>query len=524
MQKPVTNGIDPERVSKNEPGILHILDALPFGAFLVDPDRKILAVNEAMKSVFGIDETQLIGRYCPVLVHQTSEPIVECPLNEALRKGKAVQREIFDARNQRWIDAAVYPTLMMTEDDRPIYLHFVRDITGIKATGAELSRSLEHHRALCNILQDLQHCQNGVQIMKTLMDQIISLSWLGMAATAVGFLSNGKYLNLVAHRNVPQALLQRCSRLNPGECLCGKAAEAGKPILSSSKSSDHSINYKGMVEHQHMVLPIRHKGTTLGVLALYLKPGDKIGDFRLGFLKAAAAAAGAALDAQIGREEVLRTQEKYIAQAISSHEDERKQVAYDLRDQLAQSLSAILMELQSDTYKKAAEESGRSDIEARIHDLIDQVRQMAGQLRPPVLDDYGLDSALSRKIKDISGLRGIAIDFQSAPSTNTKRRLPDAVEVGLYRVAMEALDNAVFHSSASRISVIVLWQKGKVTLLVEDDGQGFDFRAIRRDMDRCRGLIDMEERIALLGGTLHIESASAKGTIIRAEVPVDSMH
>jgi len=523
MKESIGSICESERIPKIESRLLHILDALPFGVFLVDSNRKILAVNEAMKSNFGFNETQLIGKYCPILVHQTSEPIVECPLNEALRTGEAAQREIFDPRNQRWIDAAVYPILIQTEDDRPIYLHFVRDITEIKATEAELSRSLEHHRALCNILQDLQHCQNSEQIIKTLMDQIISLSWLGMAATAVGFLSDGKHLNLVAHRNVSQAQRQRCRRLGPGECLCGKAAEAGKTILSSSNSINHNIKYEGMIEHQHLVLPIRHKGNTLGVIALYLKPGDKIGDFRLGFLEAAAAAAGAALDGQLAREEVARTKEKFIAQAIHSHEDERKRVASDLHDQLAQSLSAILMEMQSKAYRKDAAGTSRRDIEKRIRGLIDEIRRLAGQLRPPILDDYGLDSALARKIKEISGLRDIAIDYQSVSSTGTKSRLPDAVEVGLYRVAMEALDNAIFHSAASRISVVILWQKGKVTLVVEDDGQGFDFHHVRLDMDHCRGLIDMEERIALLGGTLRIETALNKGTMVRAEIPEESI-
>ncbi len=524
MQKQTPDKGRPKQASNIEAGVRHVLDALPFGAFLVDPDRKILAVNQAMQHDFGIKETQLIGRYCPVLVHQTNEPIVECPLNEALRKGKAVQKEIYDARNERWIDAAIYPTLMTTADDKPIYLHFVRDITEIKATGAELAKSLEHNKALSNILQDLQHCQNCRQIMETLIDQIISLSWLGMAATAVGFLSDDKYLDMIAHRNVSPALLQRCRRLNPGECLCGRAAEGGNSILCSSDDPDHSIKYEGMVEHQHVVLPIRHKGNTLGVLALYLRPGDQIGDFRLGFLEAAAAAAGAAMDGQLAREQVLRTQEKFISQAISSQEDERKRVAYDLHDQLCQSLSAILLEIQSNEYKNPVGASAQLDLQKRIRDLIDEVRQLAGQLRPPVLDDYGLESALSRKIKDISGVKGIAIDYQSVSSVEKKERLPDAVEVGLYRVAMEALNNAIFHSSASSISVIALWQKGKVTLLVEDDGQGFDFHTVRRDMDHCRGLIEMEERMVVLGGTLQIESASGKGTIVRAEVPVESIH
>jgi signal transduction histidine kinase len=96
------------------------------------------------------------------------------------------------------------------------------------------------------------------------------------------------------------------------------------------------------------------------------------------------------------------------------------------------------------------------------------------------------------------------------------------VEVGLYRVAMEALANVSSHASASRISVIVMWQNKKIQLIVEDDGCGFDYLLIRKDIEHCVGLISMEERIALLGGTLRIESVPQKGTTVRAEIPIET--
>jgi len=514
----------PRQLPELESGMKHILDVLPFGVLLVDPDHRIVAANETMKRDLGMAEDQIIGAYCPVVVHGLSEPLTECPLAEALENGEAAEREVFDARTARWLNASVYPTPILTSDGKPIYLHFVRDITELKNTAKELSRSLEHHKALCDLLRNLQYCRSCPEILEVLIDQVISLSWLGMAATAVGFLLKGKDLEIAAHRNVPPGLLKLCRRLGPGVCLCGKAAETGRPVVCSSDSLDHDVRYEGMVEHQHAVLPIRHKGQTYGVLTLYLNPGDKMDDFRLGFLEAAAAAAGAAIDGQLAREEVLRTQEKFLAQVIASQEDERKRVANDLHDQLCQSLSAILLEMQSQGPRDAAGGSIQLSLETQIRDLIDQVRQMAGQLRPAILDDYGLESALARKIKDISNLSGIAIDYQSVSSVEQKGRLPAAVEVGLYRVAMEALDNAISHAAASHVSVIILWQKGKVTLLVEDDGCGFDYRAVRRDMDHCRGLIGMEERMVVLGGRLRIESTAKKGTIVRAEVPVETIH
>jgi PAS domain S-box-containing protein len=510
-----TSGVLP----KLESEIQHILDALPFYVLLIDSDHKIIAANEAVKRDLQIDSQGLIGAYCPLVVHGSKEPVQECPLAEALENGRAVERELFDARNARWLNAAVYPTPIVASNGKPIYLHFVSDITELKNTAGELSRSLEHHRALGDLLQSLQYCQSSPQILEVLIDRVISLSWLGMAATAVGFLAGEKGLELIAHRNVAPALIKRCNRLNPGECLCGKVWESGRTIVCASDSRDHSIKYEGMDVHQHVVLPIKHKDHTLGVLTLYLNPGDEMDDFRLGFLEAAVAATGAALDGQLAREEVLRTRERFMAQVISSQEDERKRVAADLHDELCQSLSAILLEMQSLRGKDADANPIQQSLEARIRGLIDQVRQMAGHLRPTILDDYGLESALTQKIRELSAVTKMEIDFQCLSSTGRKERLPTAVEVGLYRVALEALDNAIIHSTASRVSVVLL-QQGKVILLVEDDGCGFDYPAVRKDIDRCPGLIGMEERIALLGGTLRIESLPSKGTTVRAEVPV----
>lgn len=503
--------------------IQDLLDAFPFSAQFIDSNRRIVAVNRVLKQTLGMEDDQLIGSHCSVVIHGLNVPTTDCPLEEALNEGKTIERELFDSRNARWILASVYPTSLATPDGLPLYLHFLRDITGAKNTAAELSKSLEHHKALCDLLQDLQLNQNRTQILEALIDRVLSLSWLGMAATAVGFLVNGNGLDLVTHRNVPADLVKRCRRLTPGECLCGKVLETGIRCISSSDSHEHSINYDGMTEHQHAVLPIRHKGRLLGVLTLYLKPTDTLDDFRLGFLEAATAAAGAALDGQLVREQIQQSQEKYLAQVISSQEDERKRVAVDLHDQLCQSLSAILLELHASGHQDTLPGSVRLNLEKNVRELIDQVRRMAGQLRPAILDDFGLESALARKIEDLSALKKIPIDYQCVPSDPNKERLPSAVEIGLYRVAMEALDNAVSHSNAFHISVVLLWQRNKATLLVEDDGCGFDYEAVRQDMDHCRGLIGMEERMNILGGRLRIESSLRKGTTVRAEVPFERL-
>jgi PAS domain S-box-containing protein len=502
--------------------IQHILDAMPFYALLVDSEHHIIALNQAVKRDFGLGPEQVVGAYCPLVVHDHSIPIAECPLVEAIEKGAAVEREAFDSRYARWMSLSVFPTPLVTGDGKPVYLHFARDITQTRNTSANLSRSLEHYSALCNLLLNLQYCQNSAQILETLIDQIISLSWLGMTATAVGFLVKGQHLEMTAQRNLSPDQIKRCNRLALGECLCGKVAQTGRSITSSSASAEHSIHHGGMGEHWHAVMPISHEDRILGVINLYLSIGDELDTFRFDFLKAAATAAGAALAAQLAREDAKRIREKSMGKLLSYEEDERKRIAMELHDQVCQSLSALLLEMQAHASQHEFLKEIQQSCEARVRGLIDEVRQMAMQLRPSILDDYGLESALGRYIKELaSAHKGLVIDYQYVYAPEREKRLPAPVEVSLYRVAMEALNNIISHASANRASVVILWQHSKVLLLIEDDGCGFDYSAVRKDVDHCLGLIDMEERIAPLGGTLRIESTIHKGTTVRVSVPIE---
>jgi len=518
VQKSSPKGIP---LSSARPQIQSLLDALPFYVLLVDSDHRILAANEKINADLQLSPQQVAGSYCPLVVHGFDSPSAECPLVEALEKGDVVERELFHAADNRWIRAAVFPTSLIGDDGKPIYLHFARDVSAIKQTEEKLAQSLEHHSALSELLQRFQYCRTGAQILEALINQISSLSWLGTAATAVGFLVKDKQLEMTVQRNVPFGQLSRCQFVKFGECLCGIAAETGRSIVCSSSSSEHMHKYEGMGEHQHAVLPIVHEGRVLGVLTLYLKSGNELNTFQIDFLNAAVSVAGAALGAQLASEEVRRVRERSMAQVLSYEEDERKHIAMELHDQVCQSLSALLLKIQSQPVMDESLRGMQKDCEARIRSLIDNVSNMAGQLRPTILDDYGLEMAVARYTEVLSSKTGLAIDYQNFSNPEQQGRLPVAVEVALYRVAIEALDNTVSHASASRASVIILRQPGKIMLLVEDDGLGFDYSAVRKDLAKCRGIIGMEERITLLGGTLRIESTPQKGTTIRAEIPTE---
>jgi signal transduction histidine kinase len=206
---------------------------------------------------------------------------------------------------------------------------------------------------------------------------------------------------------------------------------------------------------------------------------------------------------------------RLLERVLSSQEEERKRIARELHDQVGQSLAALLLRLRPE----AALANGAPGPEDIVRELIDRVHRMAWDLRPSILSDHGLEAALARYVQEESAARPTPIDYQYVCGAGVPRRFAESLELVVYRVAQEAIHNALVHSGASRVSVVVLRERAQVTLLVEDDGRGFDVEAVRASAERCLGLVGMEERVALVGGGLTIASSPGAGCSVRVRVP-----
>jgi signal transduction histidine kinase len=143
---------------------------------------------------------------------------------------------------------------------------------------------------------------------------------------------------------------------------------------------------------------------------------------------------------------------------------------------------------------------------------LQDVRALAVELRPSALDDFGLVAALERLAHTFTERSGIA----AAVEARLEGRLRPEVETTLYRLVQEALTNVVKHAEASHVSILVTRREGGVSAVIEDDGRGFAVDDARPD---ALGLVGMRERLALLGGTLAVESSAGVGTAIVAFLP-----
>jgi signal transduction histidine kinase len=234
-------------------------------------------------------------------------------------------------------------------------------------------------------------------------------------------------------------------------------------------------------------------------------------------------AANHALEREIG--ERKRAQEAHLEalrRLVDAQEMERRRVSRELHDQLGQELTALKLGLKvfksSDAHSPGFARRVKQ-LEALADNLMRDVHRLAWELRPVVLDDFGLELALQRYLKQWSEHGGVPVDFHSRGMET--RRLPPALETTLYRVTQEALTNVYRHAGAKRVSVLLERRPDHVSLIVEDDGQGFDMHTGSAPGRQGKmGLLGMRERVLLAGGKIDVESGPGAGTTVFVRVPL----
>lgn len=213
-----------------------------------------------------------------------------------------------------------------------------------------------------------------------------------------------------------------------------------------------------------------------------------------------------------------------LRQVVDAQEKERQRIARELHDATGQSLTAISLGLRG--VESMLEMADPPRVAAQVAELrafatqaLGELRQIIADLRPSILDDMGLAAALQWYVQGFEQRRGIATTFAIS---GTAVRLPSEYETVLFRITQEALTNVTKHAAATRVAVRLDFAPDRVTLTLEDNGQGFDpGRFLRRNGQQAGwGLLGMQERAALLGGRCQIDSRPGAGTRIEVDVPL----
>lgn len=200
------------------------------------------------------------------------------------------------------------------------------------------------------------------------------------------------------------------------------------------------------------------------------------------------------------------------ADALAAQEGERRRIARELHDEIGQSLTAVLLSLRRVVDRAPAElREELHEVAETVRSSLDEVRQIARRLRPDVLEQLGLTSALSALVTEFTEVSGVPVERTSPAELPV---LTPEVELVIYRIAQESLTNVARHSGASRVDLCLTGTSGSLTLQVRDDGRG----GVHEEGAGIRG---MRERALLIGAHLRLSTdPTTRGTVVRLTVPL----
>ncbi len=207
---------------------------------------------------------------------------------------------------------------------------------------------------------------------------------------------------------------------------------------------------------------------------------------------------------------------------LEVQEEERRSLARDLHDDLGQALTALKIQLESlARVDRGALQPQLDDCVSTTRHALERVRQLSLNLRPLQLDDLGLVAALRSHLDRQASVGGLTPHFDA---NDVPRPVAPDIETACFRVAQEAITNVLRHAHAAHLWVRLFTAEGQLGLSVRDDGAGFDLDAARRRAAAggSLGVVGMEERVALVGGSFELRTAPGQGTVLLATFPLSS--
>jgi signal transduction histidine kinase len=206
---------------------------------------------------------------------------------------------------------------------------------------------------------------------------------------------------------------------------------------------------------------------------------------------------------------------------ITEREDERKALAREIHDQVIQDLLGFnyrLEEIES-MDASAALQSDVASIRNGIRNVVSELRQICSDLRPPTIDHHGLSAAIDSLAHEWAERSNIQVQLEIDPALG---RLPETIELSVFRIVQEGLSNIRKHAGARHVRLSVQRTPSASLLLsLEDDGQGLSIptNLASLSVNKHFGIVGISERVALLGGTMNIESSQGNGMILQVEIP-----
>ena len=229
-----------------------LIDSFPFFIMLIDSTHHIVRVNKAVEQTLKMKSGDIVGSYCPKLIHGLASPFPGCPLEEAVENAKdSVVREFFDQESGSWMSSSVYLTAYRTADGKAIFVHIVRDITELKKAEETVRKNSDIQSVLNALLEMQMNNPPLEEILIFALDRLLSIPWLSLESKGAIFLSvpgSGK-LTMKVQRNLAPQIIAACSEVEFGRCICGRAAASKELEFADRLDERHDVRYEGITDH-----------------------------------------------------------------------------------------------------------------------------------------------------------------------------------------------------------------------------------------------------------------------------------
>ena len=505
-----------EALRRSEGRYRAVVEQATEGIFLADiRTMSILEANAALCGTLGYTADELAGlKLYDIVAHEPES--VDRNVRRTLEEGRnRIGERKYRRKDGSLADVDVFAG-MVPYADRQVLSVVVQDVSGHKRTEENLRRSLGVLLALREAGQILGSTLETEEIVTRLLAIMRGVSGLTAAVISV----EDEFGQPKIWREVGLEGLWRRAR------YASQAEEARRLVLNAG---DHQLfrlqNPEGTGHLVGLCLPLRMKDRIAGVLEAY-GPESLVGEDAVEILRSLAAQAASALDnARLYGElaERERRLADLIGQLFTAQEEERRLVAYEVHDGLAQVAAAAHQHLQGFArFYPPSSEDGRallSQAVELVQRTVGEARRVIANLRPTALDDFGLGTALRMEVDRLHA-EGYLVDYES--NLNEDERLPVAIETALFRIAQEAITNVRKHAEARRVRVTLDRLEGRARLCIRDWGRGFDPAAPRIGGGPSEqvGLNSMQERVGLLGGSFRVQSRPGIGALVTVEVPL----
>ena len=475
--------------------------------------------SPSIERVLGYDAEELVGKNAFEYIHPDELGLASATFAQILETPGAAGRVEFRFRHKdgswRWLEA-IGSDLRHDPAVKGVVVNS-RDITDRKRAEEQVQNTLASLLALHEAGKVLGSTLEQEEIGDWLLEIMQRIS--GPDAVAIDLIDKAGRLRQWRVTG-PKALLG-AARSTPA------AQTARQKVLGSGDRQLFRLPQSDGLQGAQLVglyLPLRMRDQLIGVVEAYgpeaLAEKGTVETIASLAGQAASALENARLYAELAERE--RRMRDLVGQVLLAQEEERRRVAYEVHDGLAQTAAAAHQLLQAYVRHHAPGSPESQKNLVRVLQLVQQTvgeaRDVIADLRPTVLDDFGLATAIRQQVDRIS-TQDRRIDYEE---TLGGERLPAAVETTLYRVAQEALTNVRKHASSARAEVTLQRLDGSVLLRVRDWGRGFrtDEVANGGGPGERVGLSSMRERVALLGGSFELLSKPGTGTEVVAEVPL----